>query len=711
MNLSRAARLVPGCVPWRLQRYGRELAALVCLLGLASCQKPTIAHDAVTTAPANGDTVSLAEYSFIEDTGASDSVVADAALADSTGADVATGDAGAAEAVGAGQAGSNDAAVGAPYLATGGLGEVSNLLEGPWPINPGNKANAEPPSSGAVVDDLDGDGLPDLVVHDAVSEVRLYRSLAGQPWKWNKEVVLPGYKDPRTVALFAEPGGAPVVLTAGARVAYSRYDKQKGVWSEDGVARGLVVPPNVAVQSVAPADLDEDGLLDIVATVFTCSDASKALAFVNQGNGGFAERSQDLGLSYTGSLWSTLQSDIDGDGHPDLLALSEMCPPQHGNAYFHNRGHPSQGPRYEQLKLAPIFNAPSAMGGSPMGAAVGDFDGNGQLDLFVTMIGLRDAQLGGADLGKLTPAQLQKFALDCNQLLLRQADGSLANSAPKAGLTAALSSTGLSMVAWTALPVDLDADGRLDLIISHGYDFSAFIMADEGAARPVFYRNQGNGTFANLSAQIGLPDPHVGRNAALADLDGDGDLDLFLGGQAMAPRLYRNDIVSGGHHLSVRLHGTASNPFGLGARVQLTTTVRTLTAEASIQASPHGMAAPLLHFAWPAGEDPQTLTVTWPTGYTQKLVAGNWPIDSKALEVTEPALFTLSSRWLPATADATCVVKARSFDHLPSRCWGRRSALSWPPVPRAALPGRPNATTSSARAPSSRQLAPRAKRH
>ncbi|MBI5611274.1 MAG: VCBS repeat-containing protein [Deltaproteobacteria bacterium] len=550
----------------------------------------------------------------------------------------------------------------APYLATGKLTEVSDLLEGPWPINPGDKAKSEPPSSGTAIEDLDGDGLLDIVAHDAVGEVRLYRSLAGQPWKWNKEVVLPGYPDPRTVALYAEPDGPPVVLTAGARVAYSAYDKKKGAWIESGVARGLQVPINVAVQTAAPHDVDEDGLLDIVATIFTCNDASKPLVFVAQGNGNFAEQGVQLGLGYTGSLWNTLHTDVDGDGHPDLLAMSETCPPQNGNAYFHNRGHPSQGLRYEQQKLPPIFNAPSPMGGSPMGAAVADFDGNGQLDLFLTMIGLRDARLGGTDLGKLSPALLQKFAGDCNQLLLRQPDGKLVNTAPQAGLTAALSSTGLSMVAWTALPVDLDVDGHLDLLVTHAYDFAAFLLSDEGAAHPVFYRNLGNGKFADLSQQIGLPAPHIGRHAALADLDNDGDLDLFLGGQAAAPRLYRNDVATGGHHLSVRLHGTASNPFGLGARLQLKTTARTLVAEATIHAAPHGMAGPLVHFAWPAGEEPQSLTVIWPTGYSQKLVAGNWPIDGKPLDVAEPALFTLSSRWLPATANATSVVKARTFD-------------------------------------------------
>ena len=102
--------------------------------------------------------------------------------------------------------------------------------------------------------------------------------------------------------------------------------------------------------------------------------------------------------------------------------------------------------------------------------------------------------------------------------------------APQAGLTAALSSTGLSMVAWTALPIDLDVDGHLDLLVTHAYDFAAFLLSDEGGAHPVFYRNLGNGKFADLSKQVGLPAPHIGRHAALADLDNDGDLDLFLGG-------------------------------------------------------------------------------------------------------------------------------------------------------------------------------------
>ena len=55
----------------------------------------------------------------------------------------------------------------------------------------------------------------------------------------------------------------------------------------------------------------------------------------------------------------------------------------------------------------------------------------------------------------------------------------------------------------------------------------------------MLFRNQGNGTFADVSTNLGLPNVHLGRAAALADLDHDGDLDLLLGGESET-RLRRN---------------------------------------------------------------------------------------------------------------------------------------------------------------------------
>lgn len=564
-----------------------------------------------------------------------------------------------------------------PWQATGTLHEVSELLEGPWPVDLGDKAKSEPAGSGATLDDIDGDGLADLLVHDGISHLWLFRSLIGQPWKWNKEPVLAlPMNGLRTVALYREPGLPPAVVMAGSRLYYLTWQKGPGNWAEDALTRGLSVPTNVQVQSVQPADLDEDGLLDLVATVFTCGGNAKPLAFVSQGNGKFAESWSNLvDTTPASSLWNTLHTDIDGDGHPDLLAMAESCPPGTGNAYFHNRAHPAQGPRYELKALPPIFLYPKPFGGSPMGGAVADWNNDGLLDLFLTQIGLRDVRLAGTDLTKLTRATASAFPGDGNQLLLRKADGTFAQVGAQQGLSLALSETGQSMVGWTGLPVDLDADGHLDLIVSHGYDFSAFILADEGGARPVFFRNQGNGTFADLSKQIGLPTNHIGRGAALADLDNDGDLDLFLGGQSVPPRLFRNDIQTQGQTLRVRLQGTLSNPWGLGARLTLQTSARKLVAEHGIHAASLGMAAPVTQLAWPTGEQPQKLTVQWPSGFVQQVTAANWPINGKPLLVTEPALATLSSRWVPATASATVVIKARAFSEFGVPVGGPKASI------------------------------------
>ncbi len=206
-----------------------------------------------------------------------------------------------------------------------------------------------------------------------------------------------------------------------------------------------------------------------------------------------------------------------------------------------------------------------------------------------------------------------------------------------------LSATKKTMVAWSPVFADLDHDGHLDLLLSHADDHGGWLLQDVGEARPVAWRNDGTQRFVDLSAKWGLPAKHRGRGLIAADLDGDGDLDLAIGGQAVGPLIMRNDIKHGGASLSVRLVGVASNPWGLGARLELKTSARTLHAEHSIQAPSQTMATPRTWFALRKGEQAKSLKVTWPSGWVSE-VAVTKP---GTLTVVEPALFKLSSRWAP----------------------------------------------------------------
>jgi len=196
----------------------------------------------------------------------------------------------------------------------------------------------------------------------------------------------------------------------------------------------------------------------------------------------------------------------------------------------------------------------------------------------------------------------------------------------------------------------------MDLVLSHGYDHDGFLLSDDGGARPVLYRNLGNGTFAELD--LGLPKQLIGKALVAADVDGDRDLDLFLGGQTMQPVLLRNDVVHGGHMLTLTLRGKVSNLWGLGSRVRLKTSAGVRVAEMSVGAPAQTIEAACVQFAVPAAEQPIGIEVDWPSGFTSVL-----PLASldQHLQIVEPALVTLSARHVFASASTTVNIQARAF--------------------------------------------------
>ncbi|MSP91093.1 MAG: VCBS repeat-containing protein [Myxococcales bacterium] len=631
------------------------LVALPSFLALAGCPsaKPAIPAAAATAAPDSGPCST--------DTGAAAAAPSDAAR---TPPDAARTPPDAAPAP-APETSSPDAAPAdlgpppAPLSATGKLVDRSDLLPA-FALDPGKKGGSPPESSAFLAGDTDGDGDLDLIATDGIDTVSLGRQ--SQPWvfDWSTLATVP-YKGLHSLAWLEVDGDdLPELVAVGSYVFLWARTGPQAPWVEQAKARGLGTPPNVALESALPVDLDSDGLLDFVAANFTCDPTSAFFAWVNQGNGKFALRTPELGLDHKASLWGALASDIDGDRHMDLLLLAESCDPKGGSAYLRNRGFPIAGKLFEYKPLPPVFTAPAlAPFGSPMGGAVADFNGDGLLDLVLAEIGLRDLRMGGMDPRKPGPGRLAAHPDESTHLLLRQPNGSFTSAQVAAGIVMPLSATGQTMVSWTALPWDFDGDGRADLLLTHGWDFGAFALADEGGARPVLYRNQGNGTFADVGAAFGLPAQFVGKAATLADLDGDGDLDLALGGQSEAPRLFRNDVLHKGQRLRVRLRGTVSNPWGLGARLRLKTTLGERVAEMNVQAPSETTALPEVWFTWPSGEAPQSLHVAWPSGFDQVAAV---PDGAQALTVEEPPLVKLSARHTPASVDAIIEVKARAYE-------------------------------------------------
>jgi len=121
---------------------------------------------------------------------------------------------------------------------------------------------------------------------------------------------------------------------------------------------------------------------------------------------------------------------------------------------------------------------------------------------------------------------------------------------------------------------DYDLDGLQDILAVNGHvadDISVVQPQVKYAQPPHLFRNKGKNKFEEVTAQLGpaLQQPTVGRGAAYADFDNDGDLDLLLTSNTGSPRLLRNDNGNQNNVLRVKTVGTRSNRDGVGAKVTI----------------------------------------------------------------------------------------------------------------------------------------------
>jgi hypothetical protein len=179
----------------------------------------------------------------------------------------------------------------------------------------------------------------------------------------------------------------------------------------------------------------------------------------------------------------------------------------------------------------------------------------------------------------------------------------------------------LLAVTWAVFFFDADLDGFLDIFALNGGTDESQGMDQRArlSMPPLLLRNRGTGTFENLSPRLGdaFSRPLMGRGAAYADFDGDGDLDLALTTLNGPASLLRNDLTSARHWLRVRARGVRSNRSGLGAVVRVTSASGTqwqMVRSGSSYASQSDLA---LTFGFAAETAPVNVEVVWPSGTRQ----------------------------------------------------------------------------------------------
>jgi hypothetical protein len=311
----------------------------------------------------------------------------------------------------------------------------------------------------------------------------------------------------------------------------------------------------------------------------------------NNGDGTFTEVTEKAGLLQPGGRYGlgALAFDYNNDGWPDLFVACDSTP----NLLFRNN---HDGTFTECAMESGVAVDGDGRVQSNMGVGVGDYDGDGYLDLF-----------------------LPHFS-DDTPILYRNLKGEFFDDLTSAAGLA----VNTRYVCWGVDFIDLDNDGWLDIFHVTGtvYPEVEKVYPDyKFKTQRVVYRNLGNGSFEEVSDLCGpaVLEPHSSRGCAFGDFDNDGNIDVLIMNQSEPPSLLRNENRSGNHWLTVKLLGTHSNRSAIGARVAVTAGGRRQIREVLSGSSYISQSDLRQHFGLGPAKKVDQLEVRWPNGTVERV--------------------------------------------------------------------------------------------
>ena len=319
-------------------------------------------------------------------------------------------------------------------------------------------------------------------------------------------------------------------------------------------------------------------------------DGVPAQLFHNNHDGTFTDVSVKAGIANrAGKGLGVVVGDIDLDGWPDIFVTNDGV----RNFLYRNKG---DGTFQDITYTAGTGFDMNGKAMAGMGTEIADFDGDGLPDIFLTAFS-REYNTLFRNLGKL---QFEDVTL-------------------KAGLQ-----SGFLTLAFGTKLFDYDNDGLLDIFCTNGHVTDNVELYDPQLTyrqSDLLYQNIGGGKFKDVSAESGpaFRIKHVGRGAAVADFDNDGDLDIVIadcGGPAL---LYRNDGGNRNHWLAIKARGRESNRFGLGSKVRVTAGGATQYREINPSGSYLSTSDMRLYFGLGKETVARRLEIEWPRGKKQVL--------------------------------------------------------------------------------------------
>lgn len=367
-------------------------------------------------------------------------------------------------------------------------------------------------------------------------------------------------------------------------------------------------------------------------------DPQDNILYRNNGDGTFSDVTSELGVeAHGGRSFQALFTDLDLDGDLDLYIANDLSP----NTLYRNDGNGMFTDVSDQSWAADVRGS--------MGLAVGDYDNDGDLDLFMSHwmdqenAIYRNLWREESDIDRTSPSQLipvpdsgrrskNVSPKDWTEEGKSQPDRAFLPSVSDGqsarlirfvdeAYSASLGEESLDYVGWGTDLFDYDLDGYLDIFVVNGHTFPYLNQREKLIPqKDQLFRNNGDGIFTDVTESAGiitLP-RQVGRGAAFGDYDNDGDVDIFVVNNHGLGVLLRNEGGNRNNWLHVKLIGTTGNRDAIGAKIWLKTSDLTQLREINAGSSFLSCNSLTAEFGLGSRSVIDLLEVIWLNGKTSK---------------------------------------------------------------------------------------------
>jgi hypothetical protein len=403
------------------------------------------------------------------------------------------------------------------------------------------------------------------------------------------------------------------------------YRNQHGVFTEVAEKAGVAGTGKAWGTGCAFVDYDRDGNLDLIVSNYVDFDlaaapapgerptciwkgvpvmcgprglpGAKNILYHNRGNGTFEDVSKKAHIDRTDGhyAFSVSTLDFDDDGWPDIYVACDSTP-----SILYRNNH--DGTFTDVAVTAGVAFNEDGREQAGMGSTIGDFNGDGRLDIFKT-----------------------NFSDDTSTLYRNNGDGTFTDATSAAGL-------GLytQYLGWGTMFLDFDNDGWPDLILVNGHVYPEVDSQHLGSSYKeprILYHNNGDGTFSDISALAGsgITTAASSRGLAVGDLWNDGRMSVVISNMNAMPSLLVNQIRNTNHWIAVRTVGTKSNRDGIGARIRVKAGSRVLVDEVRSGSSYDSNSDMRVHFGLGPTAKVEWVEIRWPSGLLEHFA--NLPAD------------------------------------------------------------------------------------